>query len=61
MTLNLFASDPAVCLLAIAKKWRAEGLHLDKFHCTMGIGWKTCADELEAEVARLFSDAKEPR
>lgn len=32
--------------------WRARGASIDTFHATMGSGYKVCADELEAALAR---------
>jgi hypothetical protein len=38
-------------LEALVAKWRNEGAVKDTFHATMGIGWKVCADDLEAALA----------
>lgn len=38
-------------LTELATKWRAEGARVDTFHATMGIGYKVCAEALEAELA----------
>jgi len=35
---------------ALVETWRAEGSRLDSAHATMGIGWRVCADELEAAL-----------
>jgi hypothetical protein len=38
-------------------QWRAKGSGMDAFHATMGIGWKSCADDLAAPLA---ADAPPP-
>lgn len=35
--------------------WRVKGATTDTFHATMGIGWKACADELDALLSRSAS------
>ena len=40
-------------LAALRDRWRAEGARKDLHHATMVIGWKICADELDALIARL--------
>lgn len=35
----------------LVERWRKEGAIKDLWHATMGIGWKTCATELEAALA----------
>ncbi len=32
----------------LIEKWRYQGAMIDTFHATMGVGYKVCADELEA-------------
>jgi len=38
----------------LIEEWRQEAAIKDSFHATMGIGWKVCADELEARLADLL-------
>ena len=40
-----------VALIALRDKWRAEAALTDRFHATMGTGWKVCADDLDAFLA----------
>lgn len=42
----------------LVEKWRAKGVATDTFHATMGVGWKTCAQELEDALA-LITDGPE--
>ena len=35
-------------IAALIQRWRNEASVKDSFHATMGVGWKVCADELEA-------------
>lgn len=35
-------------LAALRDHWRAQAAHVDSFHLTMGTGYHTCADELDA-------------
>lgn len=37
-------------LTARIKRWREKAAEVDTFHATMAVGWKTCADELEADL-----------
>lgn len=37
-----------VSLQVLAQQWRAQGIALDRVHATMGIGYKACADDLDA-------------
>jgi hypothetical protein len=46
-------------LEALIAKWRNEAAAKDSFHATMGVGWKACANDLEALLARapMIADA----
>ena len=46
-------------LEALIAKWRAEGARCDSFHATMGIGFKKCADELDAALAAAQASSPE--
>lgn len=54
--LMLQNSDPPVdrsALVALIQQWRQIAAITDAHHVTIGVGWHHCADELEAELARL--------
>lgn len=38
-------------LLVLIEQWRAKAAVKDAFHATMGMGWKACANDLEAALA----------
>lgn len=44
----------------LIQQWREKGASCDTFHATMGVGWKTCADELEACLSAP-AEAEYPR
>ena len=45
-------SDLRLALQRLISQWREKAAVTDSFHATMGIGWKVCADELEALLGR---------
>ena len=48
-------------LRALVVKWRQEAAIKDSFHATMGIGWKACADEVEALLLSVSGEGGEQR
>ena len=47
-----------VLLEELVQRWRTAGARLDTVHATMGMGWKACADELDALL--VTGDRREP-
>jgi len=50
------AADRLDRLEPLIGKWRARAAATDQIHSTMGIGWKVCADELEAALSPRHGD-----
>ena len=44
----------AYVLHSLVERWRQKGAQIDSFHATMGIGYKVCANELEAALKGEF-------
>lgn len=55
-------SVPVAALRALSEKLRRTGEGCDLFHATMGIGYKSAADELDAIlVAHVGPSARSPQ